>query len=139
MFGHLYCGGMWIKKSTRIAQDNGTTVPVMRDSYKGFDFRFANTFTVFENTNVHPVSALTSKNDYFYLPALGRLDYINDIPHITGYSMMYIGISGLYGGSSGSAWRDMGHIPLYLDHTKLYTDNRWSRYHGISVQPTWFY
>ena len=140
MFGHLYCGGMWIKKSTRIAQENSTNVNLMRQSYKGYDYRIESTFITFENTNVKPASSLTSKNNYFYLPALGRLDDMGGgSSHLIGFRMDYIGISALYAGSSASGWRDEGNIPLYFDRTKLYTDNRWNRYHGMSVQPTWFY
>ena len=60
--GHLYTGGMWFKKKTKI--------PSFTDSnYNGTDYRTAT--IIFTNASVTSVKP-TKLNDYFYLPALGR-------------------------------------------------------------------
>ena len=63
--GHLYAGGMWFKKRSKIAGYNGNLAP------DGRDYR---TFKVAAEYTGAPTQGKPAKdkiNDYFYLPALG--------------------------------------------------------------------
>ena len=60
--GHLYKGGIWLKKKTQIS---GFT----ESNYNGTDYR--NTDGYFENISVTPNLPI-NLSDYFYLPMLGN-------------------------------------------------------------------
>ena len=69
--GHLYKGGIWLKKEARIAQDNSTNIPAMKVAApNGNDYRSAQVYL----SPTAPGTTLPSAvdiNDYFYLPATG--------------------------------------------------------------------
>ena len=78
--GHLYVGGMWLKKLSVIAQENGKTLQELKEKApNGTDYvgtlegvhlnSHAKIFRVF------PKDIPSNLNDYFYLPALGRYSY----------------------------------------------------------------
>ena len=136
--GHLYKGGMWFKKAGKIAVENGTTVQAMSEGYYGWDMRTSNAYSPLIITPIPNVSSLLSKADYFYLPALGRIDYVGEPPHTTEYVFRGLGDHGLYPSSSGSAWRDWGMISFGFSKDSIEFDNRWSRYHGMKAEPTWY-
>lgn len=78
--GHLYVGGMWLKKLSVIAQENGKTLQELKEKApNGTDYvgtlegvhlnSHAKIFRTF------PQDIPSNLNDYFYLPALGRYSY----------------------------------------------------------------
>lgn len=78
--GHLYKGGVWVKKKAKIIRDEGITPEIMESQYTGgYDYRkYHDTNWViywplpYISHQLPLVSELTSTDDYFYLPALGR-------------------------------------------------------------------
>lgn len=75
LFGHLYKGGMWLKKQDVIARENHTTTQNMYASYNGIDYRQStSTFPDYSFNNNNIVKERPTKSeisDYFYLPAKG--------------------------------------------------------------------
>ncbi|MBW4727952.1 hypothetical protein [Prevotella melaninogenica] len=85
LLGHLYKGGMWIKKQDVIATENGTTKSNMYAGYGGIDYREATQqFAEYFYTNSSITAGRPTKSiisDYFYLPAKGfyydgKLQYV---------------------------------------------------------------
>ncbi len=74
---HLYAGGMWIKKKTKISGFSSTEAP------DGKDYRtlLYPTFNTIENNNIIQGKP-SNLNDYFYLPARGY--YLNGLFAIPG-------------------------------------------------------
>ena len=62
--GHLYVGGMWIKKKTKISGFSSTEAP------DGKDYRTLPNFGEIKNTTIIQGKP-SNLNDYFYLPARG--------------------------------------------------------------------
>ena len=76
LLGHLYKGGMWLKKQSVIASENGTTAQNMYTAaYDGSDYRnVTQHFNEYFNTNNSIIGSRPTKSrisDYFYLPAKG--------------------------------------------------------------------
>ena len=137
--GHLYSGGVWIKKKAKIISDEGITPTIMESQYTGgYDYR---TFSLLNWVIYWPepyitgqlplVSELTSTDDYFYLPALGRYE---------SGSISGIGLEVAYwSSSSGAANGNDAGTACYLSVFRNYISGvmRWNRYTGARVEP-WF-
>ena len=136
--GHLYSGGVWIKKKAKIIRDEGITPAIMESQYTGgYDYR---TYTSLNWVIYWPVpylfgalplvSELASTDDYFYLPALGRYE---------GGTAIGIGSQVVYwSSSSGAAGGSDNHSACYLAATRYGAGvARWNRYAGARVEP-WF-
>ena len=73
--GHLYVGGMWFKKLSVIAQENGKTLQELKEKASdGNDYVRStalnlNSLSIWQSL---PQDTPSNLNDYFYLPALGR-------------------------------------------------------------------
>ena len=80
--GHLYAGGMWIKKKTKISGFSSTEAP------DGKDYRtlLYPTFNTIENNNIIQGKP-SNLNDYFYLPARGA--YVNGMFQNPGFNGRY--------------------------------------------------
>ena len=73
--GHLYVGGMWFKKLSVIAQENGKTLQDLKEKASdGNDYVRSNRIdlTSLSIWQSLPQDTPSNLNDYFYLPALGR-------------------------------------------------------------------
>ena len=73
--GHLYVGGMWFKKLSVIAQENGKTLQDLKEKASdGNDYVRSNRtdLTSLSIWQSLPQDTPSNLNDYFYLPALGR-------------------------------------------------------------------
>ena len=100
--GYLYKGGMWFKKASAIASENGGIgVNTLKDSYDGKDYRqgtkaMQNEFPhKYYLTNAQQTPP-TDKTNYFYLPAIDN--YLNgEIRKGAGYGM---GLEGQYWSST---------------------------------------
>lgn len=113
--GHLYSGGVWLKKKAKIAHDEGLTEEMMKNQYLGKDFRKYGLLNWYTNgyygytgwpdvSNVlrngwitKKVTDLSSVEDYFFLPVLGRYIY---------GSLSNIGVFGDY--FTSSVWSSSG-------------------------------
>ena len=103
--GHLYKGGMWLKKKSVLLAENhyntgksadGTTD--LRTTWKSYN----NTSSSINNSGL-PSAAVANK--YFYLPALG---YYNP------GQLHYVGYYGYYWSSSAIPWYSSGAYCLYF-------------------------
>ena len=79
LMGHLYKGGMWIKKISKIASEQGITTANMKSvGPNGLDFRLNKASD--KSSIVSPTPAVSTPptasdiNNYFFLPALGWYD-----------------------------------------------------------------
>ena len=99
LMGHLYVGGMWMKKQSVIAADagNATTIAQMKDhAPNNTDYRTQTLSTNVINTDITQGKP-SNLNDYFYLPALGG--YYSD----EGGKLDYVAVHGIYWTSTPNA------------------------------------
>ena len=77
--GHLYKGGMWIKKSAVIAFQNGVTVPYMKTKAPDGNNYVNSTLNAYYKNNTVVQGKPANTSDYIYIPALGdyELGYFN--------------------------------------------------------------
>ena len=77
--GHLYKGGMWIKKSAVIAAENGVTVPYMKTKAPDGNNYVNSTLNAYYKNNTVVQGKPANTSDYIYIPALGdyELGYFN--------------------------------------------------------------
>ncbi|WP_455087212.1 hypothetical protein [Prevotella denticola] len=70
---HLYAGGVWLKKLSVIAQENGKSISDLKNAAPdGKDYRTQYLYPLIRNTTT---DVLPDKiDDYFFLPALGFYD-----------------------------------------------------------------
>ena len=70
---HLYIGGIWLKKLSTIAKENGKSISDLKDAAPdGKDYRTQYLYGLLKNTTQ---DVLPDKiDDYFFLPALGFYD-----------------------------------------------------------------
>ena len=79
--GHLYKGGMWLLKKSKIAGYRNDK------SYRGPDYRMQSEYDTYSSISQGPPS-VAEASDYFYLPALGRYEgagSINTLGVMGGY------------------------------------------------------
>ena len=76
LMGHLYKGGMWIKKISKIASEQGITTANMKSvGPNGVNFRLNNFSSIVTPTPAVSTPPTASDiNNYFFLPALGWYD-----------------------------------------------------------------
>ena len=86
--GHLYAGGIWLKKKANISGFSDS-------NYNGTHYPLGAGSTIFSN-NFVTTGKPTNLTDYFYLPALGN--------YVQGY-MLGLGDGGVYWLATPSRWR----------------------------------
>lgn len=99
LMGHLYIGGMWMKKQSVIAADagNATTIAQMKDhAPNNTDYRTPALDANIINTDIAQGKP-SNLNDYFYLPALGGY-----YPQFDG-KLDYVAVHGIYWTSTPNA------------------------------------
>lgn len=73
--GHLYKGGMWIKKQSIIARDKGKTIQQLKDEAPDGNNYTTNTNNLLYKSSDHGVTIPEGRpvniNEYFFLPPLG--------------------------------------------------------------------
>ena len=80
LMGHIYTGGIWLKKKSKISGYSATAAP------DGVDYTRSNSSTYYTKNGI-PQGFPSNLNDYFYLPALS----------FYGYGTLYgVGIEGDY-------------------------------------------
>ena len=125
--GHLYKGGMWVKKKSVLQAEHNYDTEKSADGTT--DLR--TTFKDYKNTSSSINSGLPSAadaNKYFYLPALG--DYIAD--YLEG-----VGTTGFYWSSSAyPLWGPLAAYRLSFQKDELYLSHALRDYCGFRVEPT---
>ena len=137
--GHLYKGGLWIKKKSKIAGFNSNT------DYNGIDWRSASVQYYGGSTGSY-ANALanttagqpTNINDYFYIPCLGKYDGTYLIYGSRNVQLTEIGKVGYYWTSTGTYWdgAPSGYY-LMIQSTRIFLTHN-LRTNGYITQPTWF-
>ena len=115
--GHLYKGGMWVKKKAYIIGYNSNT------AVDGTDWRTAHMTRSWTVSSTLPSAA--DAGNYFYLPALG---------HYYFGAMFQIGEHGYYWSSSASSWSDSYAYYLDISRNGVGVDaGNFERYYGLRV------
>ncbi|WP_274289390.1 hypothetical protein [Prevotella corporis] len=124
VFGKTYTGGIWLKKLSVIAQENGKEPAALKlKDPKGNDLRASsNTYSI-SPKNGKPSDSVIDK--YFFLPALGCYSYGR---------LSYPGSNGYYWSSSACPSISSGAYYLYFSSGSVYLDNN-HRYAGYVAQP----
>ena len=117
--GHLYKGGVWLKKKSAISGFSSTISPDGVDRRTVISSSYQRTLT---NISTNPISAADAGN-YFYLPVLGYLQQ---------GKLSSIGSIGHYWTLSGSPWA------AYMAYSMGFTDNiinvdEYNRFEGASI------
>lgn len=116
--GHLYKGGMWMKKLSKIASDNGVTTAEMKTKAANNTTDLRTSYTSFNNNSVSStILTATEQADYFYLPALG---------YYYAGTIVNIGRNGYYWSSSAIPTSGTDAYGFYFDSGKvsIYVNNR---------------
>ena len=95
--GHLYKGGMWLKKKSQISGYNSNT------AYDGTDWRTTGKTHGWTSSQTLPSAA--DAGNYFYLPALGNYQYDK---------MINVGFGGHYWTSSALTWSNQDAFLLFF-------------------------
>ena len=115
--GHLYEGGMWLKKKAYISGFNANT------AVDGSDWRTTSKQQNWFSSSYHVLPSAADANNYFYLPALGA--------YISG-QLYDVGESGDYWSSSASPGESDAAYGLYFYDGSIRM-SRYSRYGGSVV------
>ena len=137
--GHLYKGGLWIKKKSKIAGFNSNT------DYNGIDWRAASVQYLGGSTGSYASDfANTTKgqptniNDYFYIPSLGQYDGNLLFYGFGNVQLKEIGQVGYYWTSTGTYWSGVpAGYNLIIQPTRIFLSYG-LRTNGYITQPTWF-
>ena len=125
--GHLYKGGIWLKKEARIAKDNSTNIPAMKAAAPdGNDHRSVQLYGI-STTPGTTIPSCTEISDYFYLPATGQYQAMMSV------QLYDLGIGGHYWSSSNNDW--MGGTAYALNFNNSYINaSSYMRQAGLRSQ-----
>ena len=130
--GHLYTGGMWIKKLSAIAGSLGkTTVDLKEKAPDGTDYRtntdHPNNYNLGSNTNITQ-GRPSNLNDYFYLPAIG-LYYDNG-------GLSSVGVGGTYWSCSSAWYNWYSQYTFSVYESGIFIDHGMSERNGFHIWKT---
>ena len=125
--GHLYKGGIWLKKEARIAKDNSTNIPAMKAAAPdGNDHRSVQLYGI-STTPGTTIPSCTEISDYFYLPATGQYQAMMSV------QLDDVGSRGCYWSSSNNDW--MGGTAYALNFSNSYINaSSYMRQAGLRSQ-----
>ena len=125
--GHLYKGGIWLKKEARIAKDNSTNIPAMKAAAPdGNDHRSVQLWGL-SSTLGTTIPSCTEISDYFYLPATGQYQAMMSV------QLDDVGSRGSYWSSSNNDW--MGGTAYGLNFNNSYINaSSYMRQAGLRSQ-----
>lgn len=125
--GHLYKGGIWLKKEARIAKDNSTNIPAMKAAAPdGNDYRNVQLWGL-SSTPGSTIPSCTEISDYFYLPATGQYQAMMSV------QLDDVGSRGSYWSSSNNDW--MGGTAYGLNFNNSYINaSSYMRQAGLRSQ-----
>lgn len=122
--GHLYKGGMWFKKKSKIKDFTDAHIP----DNTSMDLRLQHNISFQNNTLTSGLPPVNNINDYFYLPALGFYDLYYDPGQLHN-----VGRVGYFWSSSATAFNDQCAFALVF-----YSGNVWlqtsAREYGYNMQ-----
>ena len=129
LHNHLYTGGMWLKKKSKICADEGITESYMENGFKADIGPLAGTYNTyqdypddgsaptFDNTAASINTPLTNTTGYFFLPALGG--YSNTAgSDASKVWLTDVGVKGGYWTSNCSLW-ETGMISFNIESGKV--------------------
>ena len=123
-FGKTHTGGIWLKKLSVIAQENGKKPAVL----KQVDPNGKNLLTSHHYYSISPANGKPADSEigkYFFLPTLGY--------YVTG--ILYgLGSRGDYWSSSANPSSNTSAYSLYFDSSTVYVDSD-NRHNGFVAQP----
>jgi len=124
VWGHLYTGGIWLKKASVIAQKEGKTTTDLKAASPDGQNR-ANK-KVFETPPSQAVTQGTPSklNDYFFLPAMGRY---------SGGKLTYFRTRGDYWLSTPEPFFASRGYNLDFDDVKVTVSNSSDQYNGYKL------
>ena len=132
LHNHLYTGGMWFKKKSKICADEGITESYMENGFildQGFLAGQYYTYqdygdngATFDNTAASINTPLTNTTDYFFLPALG-IYYRGLDGDFTKLWLINVGKAGHYWTTSTTTW-DLSIISFIISKGKASVDFR---------------
>ena len=108
--GHLYKGGYWLKKKSKIALDNSTTVANIESmGPDGTDWRSSPTYKNVDKTfSITTLPSATEAVNYFFVPSIG---YGSGASGYVGFTMD--GTMGVFWSSSGDCTQTDGSKSAY--------------------------
>ena len=108
--GHLYKGGYWLKKKSKIALDNSTTVASIESTAPdGTDWRSSPTYKNVDKTfSITTLPSATEAVNYFFVPSIG---YGSGASGYVGFTMD--GTMGVFWSSSGDCTQIDGSKSAY--------------------------
>ena len=114
--GHLYKGGFWLKKKSKIALDNSTTVANIESmGPDGTDWCTSSTSkTVNKTYSITTLPSATEAVNYFFVPSIG---YVSGVSGFEEFIMT--GTLGAFWSSSGCA-ESAGNASAYSFHLTYY-------------------
>ena len=118
---HLYQGGVWLKKKSVLSAENNYNVE--RSADRMTDLRV--TYKAYSSVPSQNLPLISSKDNYFYLPALGA--------YIFG-PLRDLGKGGYYWTSSAFPTSNIGAYNLYFDKSSIDVADYDGRNFGLSVQ-----
>ena len=124
VFGKTYTGGLWLKKLSVIAQENGKEPAELKQKDpKGNDLRASSDYYYISPKSGKPADNVIDK--YFFLPALGY--YFNG-------KLYNLGSRGNYWSSSASPSNSGFAYSLYFASGSVYLNNYNDRFSGFVAQ-----
>ena len=123
-FGKTYTGGIWLKKLSVIAQENGKEPGALKDADP-------NGTNLLQNSNTYGISPKNGKpadsviGNYFFLPALG---------HYNNGKLYYLGSYGYFWSSSAYPSNSSYAYGLHFGSGNVAQDSYY-RYNGLVAQP----
>ena len=129
LHNHLYTGGMWLKKKSKICADEGITESYMENGFKADigplagtyntyqDYPYDGSAPTFDNTAASINTPLTNTAGYFFLPALGGYSNAagSDASKVW---LTDVGIKGRYWTQNSSLW-ETGMISFNIESGKV--------------------
>ena len=125
VFGKVYTGGIWLKKLSVIAQENGREPAALKNA----DPNGKNLLTSYHYYNISPANGKPADNvigNYFFLPALGWYDY---------GKLLSLGSRGRYWSSSADPSNSSNAYNLSFSSVSVYLSNYDGRDFGLVAQP----
>ena len=117
----MYQGGVWLKKKSVLSAENNYNVE--RSADRMTDLRV--TYKAYSSVPSQNLPLISSKDNYFYLPALGA--------YIFG-PLRDLGKGGYYWTSSAFPTSNIGAYNLYFDKSSIDVADYDGRNFGLSVQ-----
>ena len=129
VWGHLYTGGMWFKKASVIASDNGKSSAdkLKEKAPSGTDYVHDQPFITPPNNTSIKKKAPDNRSNYFFLPAMGRYEK---------GKLIEFGSYGRYWTSTPYKWNKDVSYSLYFYSNDVVVSNLINKDNGLRLWKT---